>query len=66
MPEDHAFELFELDWKVFESHMRNACEMVPAFETAGIKTTVCGSECFTADLKPLLGKKKTTYKLTLF
>ncbi|XP_014248912.1 sarcosine dehydrogenase, mitochondrial [Cimex lectularius] len=56
MPDDHAFDLFELDWKVFEAHMQRACEMVPCFETAGIKTTVCGSESFTPDLKPLLGE----------
>ncbi|XP_073980159.1 sarcosine dehydrogenase isoform X2 [Rhodnius prolixus] len=56
MAEDHAFDLFELDWKVFETHMQHAVEMVPCFETAGINTTVCGSECFSPDLKPLLGE----------
>ncbi|KAK9499026.1 hypothetical protein O3M35_003544 [Rhynocoris fuscipes] len=56
MADDHAFDLFELDWKVFETHMQHAVDMVPCFETAGIKTTVCGSECFSPDLKPLLGE----------
>lgn len=55
MAQDHAFDLFELDWKVFESHMEAACQTVPCFQTAGIKTTVCGSESFSPDLKPLIG-----------
>ncbi|XP_014291636.1 sarcosine dehydrogenase, mitochondrial [Halyomorpha halys] len=56
LSEDHAFELFELDWKVFDAHMQNAIDLVPQFETAGIKTTVCGTETFTPDLKPLIGE----------
>lgn len=51
-----AFELYDLDWKVFDAHMQHAVEIVPDFETAGIKTTVCGTETFTPDLKPLMGE----------
>ncbi|BET00902.1 sarcosine dehydrogenase [Nesidiocoris tenuis] len=56
MEEDHAFDLFELDWKVFDVHMQNALEIVPEFANIGVNTTVCGSECFTPDLRPLMGE----------
>lgn len=56
MDPDHAFDLFELDWGVFDVHMRNAVEIVPELADAGVNTTVCGSECFTPDLRPLMGK----------
>ena len=36
--------------------MRGAVTLIPAFETAGIKTTVCGPESFTPDHKPLVGQ----------
>lgn len=36
--------------------MRGAIALVPIFETAGIKSTVCGPESFTPDHKPLIGK----------
>lgn len=55
MPKDFAFDLFELDWDMFQSHQQKAAELVPAFETAGIKTSVCGPHCFTPDLMPLVG-----------
>lgn len=56
MPKDFAFDLFELDWDMFQSHQKKASELVPAFETAGIKTSVCGPNCFTPDLMPLVGR----------
>jgi sarcosine dehydrogenase len=36
--------------------MRGAVNLIPVFETAGIKGTVCGPESFTPDHKPLLGQ----------
>ncbi|XP_046984325.1 sarcosine dehydrogenase, mitochondrial [Schistocerca americana] len=54
--EDFEFSLYELDWTVFSSHVREAVNLVPVFETAGIKSTVCGPESFTPDHKPLLGE----------
>jgi hypothetical protein len=36
--------------------MRGAVNLIPVFETAGIKGTVCGAEGFTPDHKPLLGQ----------
>lgn len=55
VPKDFAFSLYELDWMNFP-HLANAVKLVPAFETVGIKSTVCGPESFTPDHKPLLGK----------
>ncbi|XP_066993512.2 sarcosine dehydrogenase, mitochondrial isoform X2 [Anabrus simplex] len=54
--QDFEFSLYELDWIVFSAHMRGAVNLVPVFETAGIKSTVCGPESFTPDHKPLLGE----------
>lgn len=51
-----AFGLFDLDWDVFMQHIQGAINRVPALETTGIKSTVCGPESFTADHKPLLGE----------
>lgn len=56
MPADFAFDLFELDWDMFQSHQNRATELVPDFETAGIKTSVCGPNSFTPDLMPLVGE----------
>lgn len=53
---DFQFSLYELDWIVFSRHMRGAVNLIPVFETAGIKGTVCGPESFTPDHKPLLGQ----------
>lgn len=52
---DFNFSLYDLDWSVFESHVKGATELCPAFGEAGIKSTVCGPESFTPDHKPLLG-----------
>uniref|UniRef100_A0A4W3JUE9 Sarcosine dehydrogenase n=1 Tax=Callorhinchus milii TaxID=7868 RepID=A0A4W3JUE9_CALMI len=51
-----AFSLFDLDWDVFTQHIEGAINRVPALETAGVKSTVCGPEAFTADHKPLMGE----------
>jgi glycine/D-amino acid oxidase-like deaminating enzyme len=59
VPHDFEFSLYELDWIVFSRHMRGAVNLIPVFETAGIKGTVCGPESFTPDHKPLLGQYKS-------
>ncbi|XP_005408513.1 PREDICTED: sarcosine dehydrogenase, mitochondrial isoform X1 [Chinchilla lanigera] len=51
-----AFGLFDLDWDVFTQHIEGAINRVPALETTGIKSTVCGPESFTPDHKPLMGE----------
>ena len=56
VPHDFQFSLYELDWIVFSRHMRGAVNLIPVFETAGIKGTVCGPESFTPDHKPILGQ----------
>lgn len=61
MPKDFAFDLFELDWAMFQQHSKKAAELVPAFETAGIKSSVCGPHCFTPDLMPLVGALLQVY-----
>lgn len=53
---DCASEPFELDWNVFDRHIQKAIELVPIFQKAGIKSTVCGAEAFTPDHKPLVGE----------
>ena len=58
VPQDFEFSVYELDWIVFSRHMRGAVNLIPRFETAGIKGTVCGAESFTPDHKPLLGQYK--------
>ncbi|XP_063232668.1 sarcosine dehydrogenase, mitochondrial [Bacillus rossius redtenbacheri] len=50
------FDLYDLDWAVFATHMREAIKLMPVFETAGIKSTVCGPESFTPDHKPIMGE----------
>ncbi|KAL0275940.1 UNVERIFIED_CONTAM: hypothetical protein PYX00_003646 [Menopon gallinae] len=55
IPDDFAFQLYDLDWTQFP-HLANAIHLVPEFETVGIKSTVCGPESFTPDHKPLLGE----------
>lgn len=54
---------FELDWGVFDRHIEKAIELIPVFQTAGIKNTVCGAEAFTPDHKPLIGNtERNTFK----
>ncbi|XP_059494222.1 sarcosine dehydrogenase, mitochondrial isoform X2 [Stegostoma tigrinum] len=51
-----AFSLFDLDWDVFTQLIEGAMNRIPALETTGVKSTVCGPESFTADHKPLMGE----------
>lgn len=53
---EFSFGLYELDWNIFGAHVTGAVNLCPAFETAGIKSTVCGPESFTPDHKPLIGE----------
>ncbi|XP_022101049.1 sarcosine dehydrogenase, mitochondrial-like [Acanthaster planci] len=53
---DFAFSLFELDWDVFGFNIDGCVNRIPALETTGIKSTVCGPESFTPDHKPLMGE----------
>lgn len=55
VPNDFNFGLYDLDWSIFEQHVKATEELCPAFATAGIKSTVCGPESFTPDHKPILG-----------
>lgn len=55
VPNDFNFGLYDLDWSVFEQHVKASEELCPAFATAGIKSTVCGPESFTPDHKPIMG-----------
>lgn len=55
VPNDFNFGLYDLDWSVFDQHVKATEELCPAFATAGIKSTVCGPESFTPDHKPILG-----------
>lgn len=52
---DFTFGLYELDWATFEKHMKGGNELCPALGQAGVKSTICGPETFTADHKPILG-----------
>lgn len=52
---DFHFSLYDLDWSTFESHVKGAEDLCPAFGRAGVKSTVCGPESFTPDHKPLMG-----------
>ncbi|XP_078082261.1 sarcosine dehydrogenase, mitochondrial [Mustelus asterias] len=51
-----AFSLFDLDWDVFTQLIEGAINRIPALESTGVKSTVCGPESFTADHKPLMGE----------
>ena len=57
--DDFAFSLFDLDWDVFEAHIKGSVHRVPVIGETGIKSTVCGPESFTPDHKPLLGTHKS-------
>ncbi|CAH0561302.1 unnamed protein product [Brassicogethes aeneus] len=63
VPTDFQFSLFELDRSIFDSHWKNAVELCPSFETAGIKSDVCGPESFTPDHKPLMGEDPKCFGL---
>ncbi|XP_059621064.1 sarcosine dehydrogenase, mitochondrial [Phlebotomus argentipes] len=55
VPADFQFGLYDLDWTVFESNYQGAALLCPPFESAGVKSTICGPESFTPDHKPLMG-----------
>ncbi len=42
VPKDFAFTLYDLDWDVFTFNIEGAINRVPAIETTGVKSTVCG------------------------
>jgi len=50
-----SYGLFDLDWDTFGQNLEGHLARVPAIETVGIKSTVCGPESFTPDHKPLCG-----------
>lgn len=52
---DFNFGLYDSDWSTFESYVKSAEELCPAFAMAGIKSTICGPEAFTPDHKPIMG-----------
>lgn len=45
-----------MDKTLFDVHWRNAVQLCPAFEKAGIKSDIYGPESFTPDHKPLMGE----------
>lgn len=49
--------MYDLDYDVFDSLMKGHINRVPALETTGIKSTVCGPESFTPDHKPVMGEE---------
>lgn len=51
-----AFSLYDLNWDIFSQHLEKAIELIPALNTTGIKSVVCGPESFTPDHKPLMGE----------
>lgn len=55
VPKDFSFELYDFDWSTYENHIERAKELCAAFETVGIKQTICGPESFTPDHKPIIG-----------
>ncbi|KAK3861533.1 hypothetical protein Pcinc_032521 [Petrolisthes cinctipes] len=53
---DFHFGMYEPDWEHFSGFLEKAAKVVPAIESAGIKSTVHGLESFTPDNKPILGE----------
>ncbi|XP_044012110.1 sarcosine dehydrogenase, mitochondrial [Aphidius gifuensis] len=56
LPGDFSFCLYELDWTIFNVHVKSMIELIPKLSTTGIKSTVCGPESFTPDHKPIMGE----------
>ncbi|CAK9291809.1 unnamed protein product [Gordionus sp. m RMFG-2023] len=50
------FNLFDLNWDVFDQNLKGCLEIMPILREAGIKSTVCGYESFTPDHKPIIGE----------
>lgn len=70
---DFHFGLYDLDWTCFDSHFKGAANLCPAFETAGIKSTICGPGTIFAHAFETLTnnfisyyERCTTYNLYLF
>ncbi|XP_017757288.1 PREDICTED: sarcosine dehydrogenase, mitochondrial [Eufriesea mexicana] len=55
-PEHFSFGLYELDWDIFNVHLKSVIELIPKLSKTGIKTTICGPESFTPDHKPIMGE----------
>ncbi|XP_066595213.1 sarcosine dehydrogenase, mitochondrial [Prorops nasuta] len=55
-PQDFSFNLYELDWSVFNTHIESMTKLMPALSKTGIRSTVCGPESFTPDHKPIMGE----------
>nr|CAH7760943.1 unnamed protein product [Callosobruchus chinensis] len=53
---DHQFSLYEVDKNIVEGHWKNALQLCPSLEKAGIKSSKCGPELFTPDHKPIMGE----------
>ncbi|XP_068229042.1 sarcosine dehydrogenase, mitochondrial-like [Palaemon carinicauda] len=56
---DSPFMLYDLKWDVFGEVFEKSVNRIPALESAGIKSTICGPESFTPDIKPILGEDPT-------
>lgn len=54
---DFSFSLYEMDWNVFDIHMKSMIQLMPQLSKTGIRTTVCGPESFTPDHRPIMGEK---------
>lgn len=63
VPKNFQFSLYDLDWSVFDAHVKGAVDICPVFGNLGIKTTVCGPESFTPDHKPLMGPDPNAHGL---
>lgn len=61
IPPDFQFSLYDLDYSTFDEHIEGAIKLIPAFENAGIKSTVCGPESFTPDHRPLMVRNFITF-----
>ncbi|XP_072748351.1 sarcosine dehydrogenase, mitochondrial-like isoform X2 [Anoplolepis gracilipes] len=55
-PEDFSFSLYELNWDVFNAHVKAMNRLIPILATTGIRTTICGPESFTPDHRPIMGE----------
>lgn len=58
IPNDFNFGEIEPDWDRMAPYIEKAVELVPAVNTAGIKTLFCGPESFTPDNSPIIGESK--------
>ena len=63
VPENFSFGLYELDWNVFDTHLKSMTRLIPQLSTTGIKSTICGPESFTPDHKPIMGEDPQCYGL---